>query len=114
MMKQGHFKYKEIEKYASDCQIAADEIAFKYIDKDTKHSKLSILQNYCNFNVFHTIGLFGWKQPAVSFVIKNGKDLKRKFELNEFFDFLELYRRKSLTREINSFEDIKRQNQLNV
>jgi len=100
--------YKELNKYAENCQKAADEMAYKIINKEEKNRKLAILQNYCNFNVFHTIGLLGWKQPAVNFVIKNGSKLKRRFELNEFFDFLELYRRKSLTREINSFEDIKK------
>jgi hypothetical protein len=102
--------YKELKKHASDCQMVSDEMAFILINYEEKTRKLSILQNYCNFNVYHTIGLLGWRQDGVNFIIENGNDLKRRFELDEFFNFLELFRRKSMAKKIKTFEDLKVRN----
>jgi len=102
-------KYKELEQYASDCQLAADEIAKKHIDLIHENRILSVLQNYCNFNVFHTVGLVPWVfgKSVIRFISFHGEELKRKFELHEFKMFCDKFRIISMCYEIKDFNHFK-------
>jgi hypothetical protein len=75
--------FKQLQQHAETCEVEADKMAYTLVKERQKQQILTVLQNYCDFNVHHTIGLLAWNQPAVYFIIQNGKDLKRKFSLDE-------------------------------
>ena len=100
-------KYKELQQYYESCQTAADELAFTLIKERELNSKMNVFQNYCNFNVHQTIGQCRFYLDAVDFVNKNGDELKRKFELNEFMEFAQELRTKRYIFKIETFEQFK-------
>ena len=103
-------KYKELEQlkiHASDCQLAADEIAFTLIEERKFNKKMNMFQDYCNFNVHQTIGRCKFYLDAVDFINRNGKELKRKFELGEFLKFGMELRIKKMAFKIETFKQFK-------
>lgn len=99
--------YTQLKQHAETCQIAADNIAYKYLKEKELNSKLAVFQNYANFNAAHTLGQFPIYMEAVVFINRNGKDLKRKFELHEFLRFGVELRIKQLIYKIDNFEQFK-------
>ena len=99
--------YKQIKQHAESCQNAADEIAFTLIQEREFNKKLNVFQDYANFNVHQTIGQFRLYLDAVDFINRNGKELKRKFELVEFLKFGMELRLKRLAFKVETFEQFK-------
>lgn len=107
-------KYNELKKYASDCQIAADETAFMYISREGEIEKekqwiekLFVLQSHVDFNLFFIdkISELMIHEITVDFILNNRFELKRKLTLNEF-STLDLLR--DLLSDCNSFADFRK------
>ncbi|MBT3206938.1 MAG: hypothetical protein HN704_18270 [Bacteroidetes bacterium] len=102
--------FEDLNNWAAQCEIDADKLSYLKLKTDIEVSKYSVLQDYCDFNVWQTVKqapfLFG--KESINFVVKHGAELKRKFTFDEMFDFCEKFRILSMRNEINSFEDFKR------
>jgi hypothetical protein len=81
--------YIELKKHASDCQIAADEMAYKLIKIET----ISVVQSICDFNLswlYQEAPEVILHFESIKFLQKNIKQFKRKLTIKEIlkFDFL--------------------------
>ena len=79
-------KHKDLQHHASNCQIAADEMAFKMI----KQNKISVAQSVCDFNLSWLYQI----SPevlihidSIDFIIKHIREFKRKIKLKEMIRF---------------------------
>lgn len=86
--------FKELKKYSEDCQMASDEMAYKYITESEEILNLSILQSHCDFNLFWltSISPILIYSDTINFLIKNNIYIKRKFSIRELMDFDTKYR----------------------
>jgi len=101
--------YKQLEQYASKLELVSDELAHNVVTTRKETANLSVLQNYCDFNVFHTVGLMPglYGRNAIKFVNRNGKQLKRKLTHGEFILFCDRFRIASMRYDIRNFEHFK-------
>lgn len=100
--------YKQAIEHASKCQMAADEMAFIFVTKKKWVDKISAFQDYCDFNAMNTFGILKWNVDAIDFVIKNGKELTRKFTLIEFLIFARRYRIITIKMNPKTFAEFKK------
>jgi len=102
--------FKQLEIFAGESQLQTDEISFILIKERNELSFYSVLQDYCDFNVFRMVKPIPWLygKKAIEFIVMNGKSLKRKLSYHEFFNICEKYRILSIKNDIKDFEDFKR------
>ena len=94
--------YKELKQHASDCQLAADEIAGKFI----KMESISIVQSICDFNLSWLYQLSPEvliHSSTIEFLMENIKNFKRKITIQEMLNYDLLITCKN----INTFEEFK-------
>lgn len=78
-------RHSELEKYASDCQDAADELAYEMLKEHDEVSRMAIAQSFCNFNLFfvRSISPILIHNETLDFILKNSSEIKRRFTLKE-------------------------------
>lgn len=99
-------KYNELKIHASNCQIAADEIAVKLINQVEIFSNISIFQSLCNFNLFWLYSIspeVALHIKSIKFLVENKNFFKRNITIKEllFYDAIIVYNK------IDSFDDFK-------
>ena len=79
-------KQKHLEKYASECQIAADEIAYRLLEQQRIFSLISVVQSICDFNLswFYQLSPVLVHESTLKLLSKNIKEFSRKLTLSEF------------------------------
>ena len=99
-------KYEQLEKYASGCQISADEMASKLIDQEKTFTIISVLQSVCDFNLFWLYQV----SPevfihieSIEFLAKHIERFKKKITIKQMSDFDHLITHNK----VDSFEDFK-------
>ena len=85
--------YNELKEHAEMCQMAADEMAFKFSDYMDKSKTLAIFQSKCDFNIFFIYSIAPevvLHIESIFFMKKNIEKFKRKITLKEIlrFDFI--------------------------
>lgn len=83
-------KYKELLHHAEMCQLAADEISFKYINEAHEISILCRFQSHCDFNLFWLYSI----SPevvlhigSIEFLQNNSDKFKRKLTIKEILKY---------------------------
>jgi hypothetical protein len=81
-------KYKELQTWASECQLEADELAIKYLGIQT----VLKLQSICDFNLMHLYDCSPevvLHKKTLEFLADNIEKFKRKIKAKEIivFDF---------------------------
>lgn len=103
-------KHKDYIKAVSQFQIERDAMAYEYLKKEKLNRKLTVLNDYVDFNpavIGYLIPLI-IREQAIHFIFKNKDELNRKFSLPELIDFSKMYNLVSACYEnIKSFEDLK-------
>lgn len=98
--------WEQLKIHASDCELAADEMAIRLIDQQELLSVISVFQSSCNFNLYWLYSV----APEVilhfnslSFLSENIRKFKRKIEIKELLDYDSLI----FHNDINNFKDFK-------
>jgi len=98
--------YKELEYFASTCQMAADEIASKLITQQEIFSNISIFQSSCEFNLYWLYQI----SPevvlhfnSIAFLCKYKDEFNRKISIKEILRFDEIIEHL----DVKTFEDFK-------
>ena len=83
-----------MKQHAEDCQQSADEMAYKYLKESEEVGMLAIIQSHCDFNLFWltSISPVLIHSESLQFLLRNQVDIKRKFNIQELFDFDTKYR----------------------
>jgi len=82
-------KYTYIESHASKCQIAADEMAYKFVTQQNRVEKLSVIQSICDFNIFwiNSLSLVFCHDATLDLLSKNVNTFNRKLNISEFLRY---------------------------
>lgn len=85
--------YYELQYFASDCQIAADEMASKLIEQKEIFNLISIFQSHCDFNLawFYQISPeIILHKDTIVFLVENKDKFKRKLNIKQvvYFDYM--------------------------
>ena len=99
-------KYKQLQKHASECQVAADEMAFCLLQQKEVFSLISVLQGHCDFNLYWLYQIspeIVLHTESIRFMVNHKDKFKRKLSIKEMINFDSIISHS----EINSFEDFK-------
>jgi hypothetical protein len=85
--------FKDLEHWASSCQIAADEMAIQLIEQKRVFNAISVFQSKCDFNLSWLYQLSPevvLHVDSIEFLADNVRMFKRKLKVPEIlrYDFL--------------------------
>jgi hypothetical protein len=98
--------FKQLQYHASDCQIAADEMAYNLLQQNEIFKSISVFQSRCSFNLFWLYQIspeIFIHLETIKFLSKHINKFKRKIGIKEMVKYDLIITRN----EINNFTDFK-------